>query len=356
MGRFFVRRLPPIWPFLLWLVVFYSVWLGIVAVGNHWGTLASHWPIALTMSLGSYVAGSTPMGGGTVAFPVLVLLFEMPGALGRNFGLAIQSIGMTSAAIYIMSTHRPVDWGLLRPALLGSLIGTPLGAAFIAPYVPDLWVKLIFGVIWASFGIMHLVKLKELTTNQGMHHRSKSFDPAIGLTIGIFGGIASSITGVGIDMMIYATLVLLYRSDLKIAIPTSVILMAFTSLVGIGSNVLLSQISPSQFAIAPEVYTNWLAAAPIVALGAPFGALVVNLISRTPTLVVVSILCIGQFIWTLIHEHVTGVALFGALVGVAVFILLFQALYSAAKFVKRSETLSDTARTGDMLESFDEAS
>ena len=203
---------------------------------------------------------------------------------------------------------------------------------------------------------MHLVKLKELTTNQGMHHRSKSFDPAIGLTIGIFGGIASSITGVGIDMMIYATLVLLYRSDLKIAIPTSVILMAFTSLVGIGSNVLLSQISPSQFAIAPEVYTNWLAAAPIVALGAPFGALVVNLISRTPTLVVVSILCIGQFIWTLIHEHVTGVALFGALVGVAVFILLFQALYSAAKFVKRSETLSDTARTGDMLESFDEAS
>ncbi|GAA4420041.1 sulfite exporter TauE/SafE family protein [Bremerella cremea] len=322
---------PRMWPFWLWLTIFYSAWLTLVLVGGHVSTVLHHWPIALTMSVGSYVAGSTPMGGGTVAFPVLVLLFDFPGALGRNFGLAIQSIGMTSATIYILSSGRSVDWGLLRPALVGALIGTPLGAAWVAPWVPDLWVKLIFGVIWASFGILHLVKLRELVSAHQSSRQWHRLDLWIGLAIGVTGGIASSITGVGIDMMIYATLVLLYRTDLKVAIPTSVILMAFTSVVGIASNGLLATFRPEIYHIAPEVFANWLAAAPIVALGAPFGALVVNLISRTPTLVVVSVLCIGQYVWTLVHEHVTGWPLIGALVGVVLFNLLFHGLYTLGK-------------------------
>lgn len=321
------RDWPRIWPFIAWLATFYGIWLTIVTIGGYWPTVLSHWPIALTMSVGSYVAGSTPMGGGTVAFPVLVLLFDLPGSLGRNFGLAIQSIGMTSATIYILATHRPVDWRLLSPALWGALFGTPLGAALVAPYVPDLWVKLIFGVIWASFGILHLVKIRELTANHGGAGHASPYDFSIGIAIGLMGGVASSITGVGIDMMIYATLVLLYRADLKMAIPTSVILMAFTSLVGIGSNIALSQIRPDIYAIDPQVFSNWLAAAPIVALGAPFGAIVVNLISRTPTLIVVSLLCIGQFVWTLVHEQVTGLALLGALAGVVLFNAMFHGLY-----------------------------
>ncbi|MBA2114401.1 sulfite exporter TauE/SafE family protein [Bremerella alba] len=326
-----VRSWPRIWPFLAWLTVFYFIWLTIVTLGNYWPTVISHWPIALTMSVGSYVAGSTPMGGGTVAFPVLVLLFDLPGSLGRNFGLAIQSIGMTSAAIYILSTHRPVDWRLLRPSFVGALVGTPLGAALIAPIVPDLWVKLIFGVIWASFGILHLVKLRELTSNQGVADQASPHEFSLGIFIGLVGGVASSITGVGIDMMIYATLVLLYRADLKIAIPTSVVLMAFTSLVGIGSNLVLAQARPEFYAIDPQVFSYWLAAAPIVALGAPFGAIVVNLISRTPTLIAVSILCIGQFVWTLVHEQVSGTMLIAALTGVAICNLAFQMLYSLGK-------------------------
>ncbi|MEW4562892.1 sulfite exporter TauE/SafE family protein [Bremerella sp. JC770] len=331
MGLSSARRLPRVWPFLAWLAVFYAGWLTLVTWGGYWSTVMAHWPIALTMSVGSYVAGSTPMGGGTVAFPVLVLLFDLPGSLGRNFGLAIQSIGMTSAAIYILSTHRPVDWRLLRPALLGAIVGTPIGAAWVAPFVPDLWVKLIFGVIWASFGILHLVKIRELTSNQGVAQHASPYDLPIGIVIGLVGGIASSITGVGIDMMIYATLVLLYRSDLKTAIPTSVILMAFASVVGIGSNVLLSRIAPETYAIDPQVFANWLAAAPVVALGAPFGAIVVNLISRTPTLIVVSLLCIGQFVWTLIHEQVSGITLAGALAGVLLCNAMFHAMYYLGK-------------------------
>lgn len=315
------------WPFLAWLAALYSVWLLIVVTGGYWPVVKSHWPIAVAMALGSYVAGSTPMGGGTVGFPVLVLLFDQPGSLGRNFGLAVQSIGMVSASIFIFSSGRTLNWHLLRPALAGALIGTPLGAAAVAPFVPDLWVKLIFGVVWASFGVMHLMKLKELVSPHGANHRFDACDRPIGLAVGFCGGIVASITGVGIDMIIYAMMVLLYRSDLKVAIPTSVVLMAFTSLVGIASNLLLAQIRPALYAVDPEVFANWLAAAPIVALGAPFGAIVVNYVSRTYTLLVVSVLCILQLVWTLVHERVTGIPLWGALLGLLAMNGLFHVLY-----------------------------
>ena len=185
-----LRRL---WPFGIWLLVFYSVWLLVVIVGDHWQTVQSHWPIAVAMSFGSYIAGSTPMGGGTVGFPVLVLLFELPGSLGRNFGLAVQSIGMLSASIYIFSARRPLDLGLLWPGLLGALIGTPLGAAYVAPFVPDLWVKLTFAVTWCSFGMMHLMKLNELVNATGESDRWRRWDRPIGLTIGFAGGVVASV-------------------------------------------------------------------------------------------------------------------------------------------------------------------
>lgn len=316
------------WIFVVWLGVFYCTWVLIVSLGGHWETVRSHWPIAVAMSFGSYIAGSTPMGGGTVGFPVLVLLFDQPGSLGRNFGLAVQSIGMVSASIYIFAFGRPVHWGLLRPALLGSLVGTPLGSAFVAPFVPDLWVKLLFAVVWASFGVMHLYKLRELVAATGSSTKWQRMDGLIGFVVGASGGVVASITGVGVDMMIYAVMVLLYRADLKIAIPTSVVLMAFTSVIGITTNLLLANVNADLYRIAPEVFANWLAAAPVVAIGAPIGALVVELISRKPTLLIVSALCVLQFVWTLVDERVTGVGLASALLGVAAVNVAFHVMYS----------------------------
>lgn len=316
-----------LWPFVLWLVAFYSTWLLLVVAGGRWETVKHHWPIAAAMAAGSYFAGSTPMGGGTVGFPVLVLLFEMPASLGRNFALAVQSIGMVSASIYILASRQELEWKLLRPALLGSLIGTPLGAAFVAGQVPDLWIKLLFAVLWASFGIMHLIKLRVLIAADGLAGSWPALDRPMGLMIGLLGGVVASITGVGIDMMIYAVLVLLYRADLKIAIPTSVLLMAFSSVVGIATNVLLARFFPSQYVIDPEVFGNWLAAAPVVALGAPFGALVVRKLPRGPTLIVVSVLCIAQFVWTCVQERLTGWPLVGALAGLAALNVVFHLMF-----------------------------
>ena len=312
-----------LYPFFAWLVLFYGAWLALVIHGELLATVLAHWPMAVAMAAGSYVAGSTPMGGGTVGFPVLVLLMDLPATLGRDFSFAIQAVGMTSASIYILCSRQSLEWPMLRAALPGALIGTPLGVLFVAPLVSDLFIKLLFASMWCSFGLLHLRRINEITSYEGMTPHDISFDHRVGFTVGFFGGLTiASITGVGIDMFLYMFLVLWCHADLKIAIPTSVVLMAFTSVVGVAVKLLTGGLQPGTF-------ENWLAAAPVVALGAPFGALVVNKVGRRPTLIVVSILCVLQFIWTLVHERdgLTAWSVGAALMGVVVFLLVFHDMY-----------------------------
>jgi uncharacterized membrane protein YfcA len=143
-----------------------------------------HWPTAAAMAAGSYIAGSTPMGGGKVGFPVLVVLFDS-----------------------------------------------------------DLFIKLLFAGMWCSFGLLHLRRINEITSYEGMTPHDLVFDRKVGFAVGLLGSMwVASITGVGVDIMIYMVLVLWCHADLKIAIPTSVVLMAFTSLVGIATKAALGDV------------------------------------------------------------------------------------------------------------------
>ncbi|MDO6746407.1 sulfite exporter TauE/SafE family protein [Gilvimarinus sp. 1_MG-2023] len=298
-----------LWVWFLWLALFYLIWVLLLQTEGAIQQAISHWPMALAMAVGSYAAGSTPMGGGTVGFPVLVLLFEMPATLGRDFSFAVQSIGMVSASIFILARRQPLAWAMLKGALIGGLLGLPPGILFFAPLVPDLWIKIIFAVLWGSFGILHLYRINEISSNIGMTEFDERWDLKVGLTLGFCSSLlAVSVTGVGIDMVLYAALVLLCRADLKIAIPTSVVIMAAGSVYG----VIIKSITHSW---QPGVYENWLAAAPVVALGAPLGVFIVERVGRKPILLVVAALCVGQFIWTCFAE-------FGALGWLGVIISL----------------------------------
>lgn len=309
-----------LWIWLLFLAAFYCAWLILVAGLGHWNLARENWPMALAMAIGSYAAGSTPMGGGTVGFPVLVLLFDTPASLGRDFSFAVQSIGMVSASIFILCRRQPLAWSMLRGAMLGALVGTPLGILFVAPLIPELWVKLAFAVIWGSFGVLHLYRLGEITAHSERAGQCPRRDFRVGLLLGgLSGAFAAAVTGVGIDMVIYAALVLLCRVDLKVAIPTSVVIMGFTSVIGVAVKSLAGDWQPG-------VFGNWLAAAPVVALGAPLGVFIVGLIGRRPTLLVVAILCVGQFAWTCAAERdaLGQLGLLATLIAVGLCLLGFE--------------------------------
>lgn len=322
------------WIWLIWLIVFYVCWLVLVLPEGQWALVEQHWPIALSMTVGSYAAGATPMGGGTIGFPVLVMFFEMPASLGRDFSFAIQSIGMTSASIYILVRRQPLAWTMLSGAALAALIGTPMGILFLAPLVPELWIKVLFAIIWASFGILHLVRINEISLNKGVTSLRDNWNFKVGFIVGLLSSsMLASITGVGIDMMLYCSLVLLCRADLKIAIPTSVVIMAFTSLVGMLTKWLTGDFQEG-------VYGNWLAAAPVVILGAPLGVFIANRIGRKSTIYLVALLCIGQYAWMCFNEFdylkTTGVAI--SLGFVLFFFIVFEALrFLGAKLLLNSK-------------------
>jgi uncharacterized membrane protein YfcA len=311
-----------LWVWVLCLLAFYAVWFWLVVGLGFWSAAKEHWPIAFTMALGSYVAGSTPMGGGTVGFPILVLLFDLPASLGRDFSFAIQSIGMTSASIFIFCRRQPLALSVLKGAITGTIIGAPFGIFLIAPLIPELWIKITFAVIWASFGLLHLYRLSEIAGHEGQANIDSQREFRLGF---LLGSLASTtvvaVTGVGIDMFLYAALVLLCRADLRIAIPTSVVVMAFASLYG-------TLIKTTTVGLQPGVFANWLAAAPIVALGAPLGVFIVGLIDRKPTLLFVALLCVGQFIWTCVEEFeaLQTMGTITALVAVGVCLFFFEGL------------------------------
>ncbi|WP_241651978.1 TSUP family transporter [Pseudoalteromonas phenolica] len=74
--------------------------------------------------------------------------------------------------------------------------------------------------------------------------------------------------GSGSDIALFALLIIAYQADIKKATATSVVVMAFTSLVGSAINAWHLN------AITPEIEQYLLAAIPIVVVGAPLGAYV----------------------------------------------------------------------------------
>jgi len=308
------------WIFPLWLGAFYLTWLSALALGDLWGLLLQNWPMALAMGFGSYFAGSTPMGGGTIGFPVLVLIFDQPASLGRDFSLAVQSIGMVSASVFIVARRSPVAWRMLGWACSFGAISALATLFLLAPMIPGRLVELTFASLWAGFGGLMLWKLSPIAAAAGIRPLSPRGDAVTGVGVGLIGGVLVGVTGVGVDMVIFVALTLLTRASLQISIPTSVILMATLSVVGVVGRTVTGTWDPA-------VLGPWLAAAPVVALGAPLGAYIVALIDRRITLIIVSLLCVGQYAWTLFARGTTGWPLVLSLGAVLLFIAVAQQAY-----------------------------
>ena len=271
---------------------------------------------------GSVVAGSTPMGGGAVSFPVLVYLFGATPQHARTFGLAIQAVGMTSALVFILNRRTPLENRLLLTSCAGAAAGMAAGAFLVGPHVRGDWVKLLFACLWMSFALLTLAKNREICSLDGKPGLGWKTSLRTGLPIGILGGLIASMIGVGLEMVIYTVLVLAFRCDIKVAIPTAVCATAVTSVIGISLLIVMRDVPPS-------VVGEWMAAAPIAVFGAPIGAYLTSRASRIKLLYFISALCVFQFVWALksLSLGLVDVLLVVAALTAAVggFILLYRA-------------------------------
>jgi uncharacterized membrane protein YfcA len=213
---------------------------------------------------------------------------------------------------------------VLAGSTAGATIGFAMGTFLIGPHVSGNLVKLLFSCLWMSFGLLTLSKNPEICGLKGKGPADPSVAGWVGLVAGLIGGTIASMIGVGVEMAVYTVLVLRYRTDLKIAIPTAVSAAALASIVGAVLHGYLSDIDH-------ESIYNWLAAMPIVIFGAPIGTYLVSILPRPKVLYFVSFLCVLQFVWTLYqtaHSSAEWWFVGGAMI-VAVTVLV--ALYRAGK-------------------------
>ena len=246
-----------------------------------WALFRTHGFMTLTMVAGSFVAGVSSEGGGAVAYPVMTLVFEIDPTVARNFSLAIQSVGMTAAALYICARRIPVETTYLWLVAIGSVPGLVGGTYLLAPYVPPAYAKLAFVSFWLSYGLALFV------INHVRDESAVERLPALTLGqqaelvgIGVIGGTLSAIFGNGVDICSFAFVTLKYRLSEKVATPTSVTLMAFNAVLGFALHALVLDMQM-------EAYRFWWVSIPVVVFGAPLGAYVV---SRVPRLYIAGLL------------------------------------------------------------------
>lgn len=223
--------------------------------------------IAPIMALGSFVAGSTFLGGGAVAFPALTKLLHTDPITAKTFSLAIQSVGMTSASLYILARVKYVSTkfmmvyiGAATPGILFSL--TVLEQAI---YPTDL--RIGFTLFIFCFLCVYLWTLKMKL--KGKSKPKLKHTPEILLVVisGFIGGLISGLLGSGADLVAFSVLALYFRTNIKLATQTSVIIMAAMSIIGIFIQ------GPVLNKIPDYVTPLWLIAAPVVMIGAPLGAM-----------------------------------------------------------------------------------
>lgn len=244
--------------------------------GQRWHLFAENAFMSLTMVVGSFVAGATSEGGGAVAFPVMTLAFDIAPDVARDFSLMIQSVGMTAAAVTILAQRTAVVPQAILWGSLGGAAGVILGLEHVAPHLPADHAKVFFTNTWLAFAaaLVWINRYHDREVHEGITH----FLPrhAVLLTAtGLVGGVISSITGSGLDITLFALLVLRLRICERVATPTSVVLMGGNALVGALWKGLTA--TPG---LAPQAWDFWWVCVPVVCVGAPLGAIVIRRVTR----------------------------------------------------------------------------
>ncbi|TLD72450.1 sulfite exporter TauE/SafE family protein [Phragmitibacter flavus] len=251
--------------FLGWFIGMLLIWIILFNTFNSLQVLFENWYYPAIMVLGAFVAGLTPEGGGAVAFPFLSVFLNIDRVLARDFSLMIQSVGMTSASIYILSNkannlraYKPMLWFI--PVCFGGFVLGMLTLQQLPVYI----IQALFLSLITTFAIAYY--RSDHRGHTDFLHAPGTTNRALLVLILILGGMCASLFGTGADIILYTLLVTRFRMKEKVATHLSIMIMASMSILG-----FLYRHFVDQNLSAYQIQT-WLCAYPVVLFMAPFGA------------------------------------------------------------------------------------
>lgn len=254
--------------------VVWAIWLLALGPAKAFAIVQEYWEFSLTMVFGSLVAGTTSLGGGAVAFPVFTKVLAISPEDAKVFSLAIQSVGMGAASLAIVFGGVRIDWRVVFWGSAGAVVGIMLGALWLSPLVIPSVVKMSFTMMMAGFALTLWVLNR---THRECHDQVSVYgwrERVILMVAGGLGGVMSGLVGNGADIAVFSVMVLLFRVNEKVATPTSVVVMALNAMAG------FVLVGPVASLFTDEIQLWWLAAVPVVVLGAPLGVVLCTFMSR----------------------------------------------------------------------------
>lgn len=322
--------------FRAWLAIALFTWLALFLTFNDLDFLIRHWFYPAIMVLGAFVAGVTPEGGGVVAFPALNIFIGIDRVLARDFSLMIQSIGMTSASIFIL-TRRGADLRAFRPMLWMlpvCFVGFVLGMLFLQ-HIPVVVIQALFLSLIATFSVAYY-----LSQHRGGRQTillKGTRDLLVTFGVLLIGGMCASLFGTGADIILYTLLVTRFSMQEKTATYMSIIMMAGISIAGYAYRHFIdADLSAYQV-------RTWLCAYPVVLFMAPFGAYVLQRLDKEWMLRFICALNIGQVCYFLLNKP-SSIKAWWTCLFIAILSLVFYVVMRRLAALHRTQAQPVTVR------------
>jgi uncharacterized membrane protein YfcA len=198
--------------------------------------------------LGAFVMGSVlsllGAGGSILTMPVLVYLFSIPAVEATSYSLLI--VGLT-ALLGSIGYFRQGTIDIKTAIIFGipSILGVLLARHYLLPSIPNefklgVFITKDFVIMFVFSVLMILAALMMMKKNQKKSHTQDIPKNKFFLVVleGLVVGGVTGFVGAGGGFLIIPALVLLAGLEMKIAVGTSLIIIALKSIIGFGGDLI----------------------------------------------------------------------------------------------------------------------
>jgi uncharacterized membrane protein YfcA len=190
------------------------------------------------------------------------------------------------------------------------MVGVFVSCVFIAPRLQSSTVRLLFTAILVSLGLALWISRRFAPDRRDCIELCGRGELAALMGAGLLGGLLSGLAAVGENTIMFVLLVLGFRVCERVVTPTTVVLLTVVTWTGFATHALVM----ADF--RGPVVDMWLAAVPVVAVGAPAGALLCTRMSRDVIVRILYVLIAVEFTSTLLIVPMPGGQ--GAIFGLAI--------------------------------------